>query len=102
MKMKMLVMDVSRAHFHPPAVRELYIDLPSEDGGQGMVGKLFRTLYRTRDAANQWDAFFNERRSLRWATTWACQALASTATATGCLSGGDTATISSSSARRTT
>ena len=60
-KMKMLVMDVSRAHFHPPAVRELYIDLPSEDGGQGMVGKLPRTLYGTRDAANQWDAFFNEK-----------------------------------------
>ena len=26
-----------------------------------MVGKLLRTLYGTRDAASQWDAFFNEK-----------------------------------------
>ena len=60
-KLKMLVMDVSRAHFHPPAVRELYINLPDEDSSPGKVGKLLRTLYGTRDAANQWDAFFNEK-----------------------------------------
>ena len=32
--------------------------MPGEDGG---VGKLLRTLYGTRDAANQWDACFKER-----------------------------------------
>ena len=58
--MKMLVINVSRAHFHPPSVRELYITLPLEDSSPGMVGRLLRTLYGTRDAANQWDAFFNK------------------------------------------
>ena len=59
-EMKILVMDVSRAHFHPPSVRELYITLPEEDASPGMVGRLLRTLYGTRDAANQWDSFFNK------------------------------------------
>ena len=56
-----LVLDVSRAHFHPPAVRELYIDLPEEDFTPGFVGRLLRTLYGTRDAANQWDDYANSK-----------------------------------------
>ena len=52
---KLLVLDVSRAHLHPPAVRELYITLPDEDATPGMVGQLLRTLYGTRDAAHEWD-----------------------------------------------
>ena len=58
---KILILDVSRAHFHPPAVRELYIRLPDEDYTEGMVGLLLRTLYGTRDAANQWDEFANDK-----------------------------------------
>ena len=58
-RIKLLVLDVSRAHFHPPAVREVYITLPPEDFEPGMVGKLLRTIYGTRDAGNQWDVFFN-------------------------------------------
>ena len=49
MIIKLLVLDVSRAHFHPPAVREVYITLPPEDFEPGMVGKLLRTIYGTRD-----------------------------------------------------
>eukprot|EP00971_Amphidinium_carterae_P208269 4132457-Amphidinium_carterae.1 len=60
LEMKIIVMDVSRAHFHPPAAREMFIRLPAEDHTPGMVGRLLRTLYGTRDAANQWDAFFNK------------------------------------------
>ncbi len=60
-RIKMLVLDVSRAHFHAPSVRELYIDLPEEDHTPGMIGRLLRTIYGTRDAANQWDAFFNDK-----------------------------------------
>ena len=47
----MLVLDVKRAHFHSTAQRELYIDLPKEDAEEGMVGLLLRTIYGTRDAA---------------------------------------------------
>ena len=56
---KLLVLDISRAHFHPPAVRELYITLPEEDSTPGMVGQFLRTLYRTRDAAHEWSNFAN-------------------------------------------
>ena len=56
----MIVLDVSRAHFHPEAVRECYVELPKEDGLEGHVGKLLRTMYGTRDAAAQWDSFANK------------------------------------------
>ncbi|CAK0797196.1 unnamed protein product [Prorocentrum cordatum] len=57
---KILVLDVSRAHFHPKCRRELYIRLPEEDAQAGFAGRLMRTLYGTRDAAKAWDEFFNE------------------------------------------
>jgi len=56
----MTVLDVSRAHFHPPAEREVYIDLPPEDDEPGMVGRLLRTIYGTRDAAAQWEKYYSE------------------------------------------
>ncbi|CAK0837788.1 unnamed protein product [Prorocentrum cordatum] len=57
---KILVLDVSRAHFHPKCRRELYIRLQEEDAQAGFVGKLLRTLYGTRGAANAWDEFSND------------------------------------------
>ena len=57
-KVKILVLDVSRAHFHPPAVREVYVDLPPEDHEEGMVGLLLKTMYGTLDAAEQWSAHY--------------------------------------------
>ena len=36
----MAVLDVSRAHFHPEAKREIYVDLPREDATPGLVGLL--------------------------------------------------------------
>ena len=54
------VLDVSRAHFHPPAEREVYIDLPAEDAEPGMVGLLKKTIYGTRDAAAQWEKFYGD------------------------------------------
>ena len=50
---KLLVLDVSRAHFHPPAVRELFFTLPDEDATPGMVGQLLRTLGRLREYQDQ-------------------------------------------------
>ena len=56
-----LIVDVSRAHFHPFILREVYIDLPSEDpqARDGFVGKLLRTMYGTREASHEFEAFFN-------------------------------------------
>ena len=52
------VLDVSRAHFHPPAEREIYIDLPAEDAKSGMVGLLKKTIYGT--PAAQWEKFYGD------------------------------------------
>ena len=60
-QMKMIVLDVSRAHFHPKAVRETYIELPEEDATEGFVARLLRTMYGTRDAAHEYDSFSNEK-----------------------------------------
>ena len=60
-KRKMLVLDVSRAHFHAPAVREVYVKLPEEDRLEGHVGRLLRTMYGTRDAAAQWEAYYADK-----------------------------------------
>jgi len=54
----LMVLDVSRAHFHPPATRELYIQLPDEDWEEGKVGRLLKTIYGTRDAAASWEQFY--------------------------------------------
>ena len=56
--LKMLVLDISRAHFHPPAKREIYIDLPEEDAEEGKVGLLTKTMYGTRDAAAEWEEYY--------------------------------------------
>ena len=44
----MAVWDVSRAHFHPPALREVYIKLPGEDAEPGKVG-IFRRPCMARE-----------------------------------------------------
>ena len=36
------------------ATRDIYIELPPEDAEPGMVGKLEKSLYGTRDAALNW------------------------------------------------
>ena len=54
-KMKMDFIDVRRAYFHAEALRDVYIELPEEDSEEGMCGKLLKSLYGTRDAAQNWD-----------------------------------------------
>ena len=53
---KMQFLDVSRAHFHALATRLMFIKLPPGDEAPGMVGRLLRSLYGTRDAAANWEA----------------------------------------------
>ena len=50
-KMCLDFIDVSRAYFHAKARRKLYVELPPEDAEEGMCGKLEKSMYGTRDAA---------------------------------------------------
>ena len=71
-----MVLDVSRAHFHPRMRRTLFVELPVEDGGgpnSSQVGLLERTMYGTRDAAAGWDELANdELDSLGWSAGASC------------------------------
>ena len=52
------VVDVRRAHFHAPARRRVFVELPPEDhqpGDEHMCGLLQCSLYGTRDAARNWE-----------------------------------------------
>ena len=49
--MKMDFIDVRRAYFHADAVRDVYVELPEEEGeGKEVCGKLMKSMYGTRDA----------------------------------------------------
>ena len=53
----LLVLDVRRAYFHARARRRVYIELPEGDGGgpgSRQCGLLRKSLYGTRDAAQNW------------------------------------------------
>ena len=49
--LKLQFVDVKRAYFHAPCLREVYVDLPEQDYAPGMCGKLEKAMYGTRDAA---------------------------------------------------
>ena len=60
--LKVVLVDVSRAHFYAPAVRDVFIQLPPEDEESkvpGRCGKLHRTMYGTLDAAEQWGIHYS-------------------------------------------
>ena len=60
---KLMLIDVSRAHFYAKAVREVYIELPAEDprskDGQ-FCGRLLKTMYGTLDAADRWADLYSK------------------------------------------
>ena len=50
--------DVSRAHFHSPAKRTMYVRTLPEDGEiKGGIAKLLKAMYGSKDAAACWDEF---------------------------------------------
>ena len=59
---KILILDISRAHFHPLAKRKLFIRLPQEAGGG--IALLLRMMYGTRDAAAGWEEYHQEKLAL--------------------------------------
>ena len=54
------LIDIRRAYFHAYATREVYVELPAEDHEEGMCGKLYKSMYGTRDAAQNWQAGYTE------------------------------------------
>ena len=52
--------DISRAYFDAKARRPLYVKLPNEDHEQGMVGRLNKAMYGTRDAVQTWEYEFHD------------------------------------------
>ena len=58
--MKLDFIDVKNAYLHARARRDVYVKLPEEDYEVGMVGKLMRSLYGTRDAAQNWEVEYSE------------------------------------------
>ena len=52
--------DIRRAYFHAYATRDVYVELPEEDREEGKCGKLYKSMYGTRDAAQNWEAAYTE------------------------------------------
>jgi len=46
--------DISRAFFQADAIREVFVELPAEDYEPGMCARLKKSMYGTRDAAQNW------------------------------------------------
>ena len=51
---KLLFIDIKKAFFHALARRTVYVALPPEDSEPGMCGLLRKSMYGTRDAAQNW------------------------------------------------
>ena len=62
-KMKMMFIDVKKAHLHAECGQDnIYVELPSEAGAEpGMCGLLKRWLYGMRGAAQGWKTEFTKR-----------------------------------------
>ena len=54
-KMCLDFIDVSRAYLHAKSSRKMYVELPPEDAQEGMCGILDKSMYGTRDAAQNWE-----------------------------------------------
>ena len=55
---KLDFIDVKRAYFHALARRNVYAKFPKEDHQGGICGKLLKSMYGMRDAAQNWDQEF--------------------------------------------
>ena len=53
--MKIDFIDIRRAYFHAKARRQVFVSLPPEDDKEGMCGELWKSLYGTRDASQNWE-----------------------------------------------
>ena len=58
--MKNDFVDISRSYFQADAIRDMYVQLPDEDWEERMCGKLMKSMYGTRDAAQNWSYAYSE------------------------------------------
>jgi hypothetical protein len=58
--MKLDFIDVRRAYSHADARRTVYVELQAEDKASGMCGRLVKSMYGTRDAAQNWEFAYSE------------------------------------------
>ena len=54
--MKISFVDISRAYFNAKCEQPTFIELPTEDSEEGMIGELDMCMYGTRRAAQGWEA----------------------------------------------
>ena len=57
-----MVIDIKRAYFYAPALKDIYVRLPPEDprsSDPNLCGKLQKSLYGTRDAGANWHAAYS-------------------------------------------
>ena len=52
--------DIKRAYLQADARRDVYVELPQEDGQVGMCAKLTKAMYGARDAAQSWEATYSK------------------------------------------
>jgi hypothetical protein len=61
-RMKLLFIDVRKAHLNGVCDKEVYVELPEEAGApEGKCGKLKRWLYGMRPAAQAWEKDYSDR-----------------------------------------
>ena len=58
--MKIDFIDVRRTYFHAKAKRRVFVNLPAEDSKEGYGGEICKSMYGTRDAAQNWEAEYIE------------------------------------------
>ena len=58
--MQIDIIEVSRSFFDSEAIRRVFVKLPREDHESGMCGLLGRSLYRTNDAVQHWNASYTD------------------------------------------
>jgi len=56
---KLEFIDIRKAYFNAPARRAVYVELPTEISEPGTCGRLLKSLYGTRDAAQNWEVEYS-------------------------------------------
>ena len=59
-RLKLDFTDVRRAYFHAKTRRPLYIQLPEEDAEEGVCGICDKSIYGSRDAAQNWEEEYRD------------------------------------------
>ena len=54
-RLKLLFIDIKKAHLTVPASRRLFVELPEGDKEEGMCAELLTSMYGMRDAAFNWE-----------------------------------------------